>query len=155
VEVISLPVDPEFFDMLNYSICRAVNEALGKDGAESIFRKVGEINYGILKAKGEIKPSEDPLDTLEQIARYLERVGYMEKIEIKRVSDRELLLKMHGVSVLDSSVKLVDSGMAPSHYMTNLMFAALKEYGVEAELIDLGFDVEKNVVQEKWVLKGR
>jgi len=37
--------------------------------------------------------------------------------------------------------------------MTNIMFAALEDYGISAELIDLGFDLERNHVTERWVLK--
>ncbi len=79
----------------------------------------------------------------------------MERIEVTEVGEDEVVLDMYGVSVLESSIELAESGMAPSHYMTNLTFAALEEHGMAAELIDLGFDREGNHVREKWVLKRR
>ncbi|RLG44035.1 MAG: hypothetical protein DRN78_00775 [Thermoproteota archaeon] len=69
------------------------------------------------------------------------------------MSENEPELDMFGVSVLNSSVELVESGRSPSHYMTNIMFAALEDYGISAELIDLGFDLERNHVKERWILK--
>ncbi len=148
-----MPVDPTFLDLVNYGICRALNERLGKEATEQIFREVGRICYRRARDQGMIEGKEDPLDALVEVARFLERMGYMERIVISRVSEDELLLDMYGVSVLRSSIELVDSGMAPSHYMTNMMFAALEEHGVTAELVDLGFDPEENHVREKWILK--
>ena len=148
-----MPVKPEFLDLINYSICYVLNQRLGKEEAERIFREVGKLNYRRIKEKGLIREREDPLEQLEEIARFLERMGYMERIVIRREGN-QLLLDMYGVSVLPSSVELVEKGMAPSHLMTNIMFAALEEKGVRAELIDLGFDSEENHVREKWVLKS-
>ncbi len=148
-----MPVDPVFLDLINYGICRVLNERLGKEATEEIFREVGRVCYRRARERGLIERREDPLDTLVEVARFLERAGYMERIEVTKVSENELVLDMYGVSVLESSIELVESGMAPSHYMTNLMFAALEEHGIAAELIDLGFDREGNHVREKWVLK--
>jgi len=129
--------------MVNYGICYVLNERFGKKECEDIFREVGKICYGRVKERGLIRPKEDPMETLIEIAKFLERTGYMEKILINRVSENELELDMFGVSVLNSSVELVESGRSPSHHMTNIMFAALEDYGISAELVDLGFDLEK------------
>ncbi len=147
-----MPVDPVFLDLINYGICRTLNERFGKEATEEIFREVGRICYRRAKEKGYITRGEDPLDTLVEVAKFLERMGYMERIAITEVSEDELILDMYGVSVLESSIELVDSGMAPSHFMTNIMFAALEDHEMGAKLIDLGFDPEENHVREKWVL---
>jgi hypothetical protein len=76
----------------------------------------------------------------------------MERIEIKE-TDEGLQLDMYGVSVLRSSDTLVRSGMAPSHIMTNIMFAALREAGIEAELRELEIDVDKGHVREMWIFR--
>ncbi len=148
-----MPVDPRFLDLINYGICYVLNERYGKEETERVFKEVGKILYARIKEEGLITPAKDPMDTLIEIARFLEKMGYMARIDITRRSDRELELDMYGISVLDSSVKLVESGRSPSHYMTNIMFAALQDYGIDAELIDLGFDVKENHVKEKWILK--
>ncbi len=148
-----MPIDPKFLDLINYGICYVLNEKYGKEETEKVFKEVGKVLYTRIKGKGLISPAKDPMDTLVEIARFLEKMGYMEKIDITRRGDKELELDMHGVSVLDSSVKLVESGRSPSHYMTNIMFAALQDCGIDAELIDLGFDLKGNHVKEKWILK--
>ncbi len=148
-----MPVDPRFLDLINYGICYVLNERYGKEETESIFREVGKILYARIKEEGLISPTKNPVDTLVEVARFLEKMGYMERIDITKRGNNELELDMYGVSVLDSSVKLVESGRSPSHYMTNIMFAALQDYGIDAELIDLGFDTEENHVKEKWILK--
>lgn len=148
-----MPIDPTFLDLINYGICYVLNERYGREECEGIFREVGRICYRKMKEKGLIRSRDDPAETLIEIARFLEKMGYMERILINRISENELELDMFGVSVLDSSVELVRSGKSPSHYMTNIMFAALEDYGIDAELIDLGFDTERNHVKERWVLK--
>ncbi len=74
-----MPVDPTFLDMVNYGICYVLNERYGKKECEDIFREVGKICYGRVKERGLIRPKEDPMETLIEIAKFLERMGYMEK----------------------------------------------------------------------------
>ncbi len=150
---VSPMIDPRFFDLINYALCEAVNQFLGPSKALEFFRYVGQAHYRELKKSGLIKPVGDPLDLLEGIARYLEKAGYMERIEIRRVSEGEAVVDMYGVSVLDSSVRLTQEKKQPSHIMTNTMFAALDELGYSAELIDLMFEPDKNHVREKWIIK--
>jgi len=87
---------------------------------------------------------------LIKIARYLESVGYMEKIIINKLGENEAFVEMHGVSVTKSSVKMLRAGKQPSHFMTNIMLAALKKLGIGAELKDVKFDEEKRQFREHW-----
>lgn len=144
-------VKPEFFDIINYAICQAVDEYL--DGkATTFFEKVGEYHLDEALKRGliSIEANDKPLDTLIKIARYLESVGYMERIIIKRLDENEAFVEMHGVSVTKSSAKMLRAGKQPSHFMTNLMLAALKKFGIRAELKDVAFDEEKCHFREHW-----
>ena len=144
-------IKPEFLDIVNYAVCQAVNEYL--DGrASEFFRKVGEYHLEEALRRGlvRIEPNDKPLDALLKIAKYLESYGYMEQIRINRIDEKEATVEMLGVSVTDSSAKLLGEKKQPSHYMTNVMFAALKRLGVQAELRDMEFDREKKHFKEYW-----
>jgi len=144
-------IKPEFLDTINYSICQAVNEYLSKKATE-FFRKVGEYHLDEAMRRGlvRIERNRKPLDNLIEIARYLESTGYMEKIVIERLSVDEALVEMHGVSVTTSSVRLLKDGKHPSHFMTNIMLAALRTLGIQAELRDVAFDEEARKFKEHW-----
>ena len=144
-------IKPEFLDMINYSICLAVNEFVGEKAVE-LFRRVGEhhLEEAIRRGAVKIDTTRKPLDSLIEIARYLESAGYMERIVIERLSEEEALVEMHGVSVTESSVKLLREGRHPSHYMTNIMLAALSRLGIQAELRDVSFDEEARRFKEHW-----
>lgn len=147
-----MKVDPRFLDLVNYGVCSALSRTHGREGAERVFRLAGEIAFKELNRRLRFE-SLEPYDVLRAIARFLEESGYMERIELTKVSPGEVIVNMYGVSVAESSKRLVDEGSAPSHYMTNLMFAALKELcGVKAEIIHLELDREKGTGKEKWVL---
>jgi len=144
-------VKPEFIDVINYAICQAVHEYLNAKAAE-FFRRVGEHHLDEALKRGLIKiePDDRPLDNLIKIARYLESVGYMEKILINKLSENEAFVEMYGVSVTESSVKVLREDKQPSHFMTNIMLAALKKLGIRAELKDMEFDEEKRHFKEYW-----
>lgn len=149
-------VKPEFLDTINYAICRAVNDYL--DGkATEFFRKVGEYHLDEALRRGlvTIGPDDKPLDVLIRIAKYLESFGYMEQIRINRIDEKEASVEMFGVSVTNSSAQLLGEKKEPSHYMTNVMFAALKKLGVQAELRDMEFDREKRHFKEYWKILGQ
>jgi hypothetical protein len=149
-------IKPEFLDIINVSICQAVDDYLDGKAAE-FFNKVGEYHLDEVLNRGlvQVEANDKPLDTLIKIAKYLESAGYMERILINKLSEREALVEMYGVSVTKSSVKMLRQGKQPSHYMTNIMVAALKKFGIEAELEDVSFDEEKCHFKEHWkVLKG-
>ena len=144
-------VKPEFLDIVNYAICETVNEYV--DGrATEFFRRVGEYHMEEALRRGFVRmePSDKPLDALIRIAKYLESYGYMEQIRINRIDEKEAMVEMLGVSVTDSSAQLLGEKKQPSHYMTNVMFAALKKLGVRAELKDMEYDREQKHFKEYW-----
>lgn len=144
-------VKPEFVDIINYAICQAVDEYLGEK-ATAFFETVGEyhLDETLKRDLINIEANDKPLDTLTKIARYLESVGYMGKIIINKLGENEAFVEMHGVSVTKSSVKMLRAGKQPSHFMTNIMLAALKKLGIGAELKDVKFDEEKRQFREHW-----
>jgi hypothetical protein len=144
-------VNPEFLDIVNYAFCQAVNEYMGGRAVE-FFRRVGEYHLDEALRRGlvRIEPRDKPLDVLLRIAKYLESYGYMDQIRINRIDEKEAIVEMLGVSVTDSSAQLLGEKKHPSHYMTNIMFAALKRLGVQAELRDMEFDREKKHFREYW-----
>ena len=151
-------VRPEFIDFMNYSICKAYSELHGKDAAMNFFRRVGEIGFQELRKTSGF-PSSSPHDVLRTVAEFLERMGYMSKIRLTKVEEDEVIIEMFGVSVTKSSIRLTEEGASPSHFMTNLMFAALEEVsGVRADIYDLTLEQpseETGYAKEKWVLKRK
>jgi hypothetical protein len=151
-------IKPDFLDFVNYNICSAYSEKYGKEKAEAFFRRVGEIGFSELKNMVEFS-SDEPYEVLKTVADFLEDMGYMSKIELTKVEENEVIIEMFGVSVNNSSMRLVDRGYSPSHFMTNLMFAALQKCSdVEAEIIDLILEIPKEktgYTLEKWILKKK
>jgi hypothetical protein len=144
-------VKPEFLDVINYAICEAVNEYMNGN-AIGFFKKVGEYHLEEALRRGlvKIEATDKPLDALIKVAKYLESYGYMEQIRINRIDEKEAIVEMLGVSVTDSSATLLGEKKQPSHYMTNVMFAALKRLGVEAELKDMEYDRKEKHFKEYW-----
>ena len=149
-------IDEEFLDVINYAICQAVSEFVDKKAAD-FFRRVGEyhLDEALERDLIRIETGDKPLDTLIKIAKYLESVGYMEKILINKLSENEALVEMHGVSVTKSSARLLKENKQPSHYMTNIMLAALRKLGIEAKLEDVDFDEANRKFREHWKILGK
>jgi hypothetical protein len=145
------PVIPEFLDTINYAICQAANEYLGKE-TPKFFGRVGEYHLNEAMKRGFVKldPSDKPLNNLIEIAKYLESTGYMEKILIDKLADDEAIIEMYGVSVTESSANLLKAGKHPSHYMTNIMLAALQKLGIRGELREVGYDEKQRSFKEYW-----
>jgi len=149
-------VKPEFLDFVNYNICKAYSEIHGREAAEEFFRRVGEIGFKELQKRIEF-PSREPYEVLKRVGEFLEEMGYMAKIQLTKVAEDEVIIEMFGVSVIESSMRLINEGASPSHIMTNLMFAALKELcGLRAEIEDLTLEQpskETGYAKERWILK--
>lgn len=128
-------IKPEFLSLLNYSMCVAIAKHAGEETAQKIYEEMGEIMFEELKKELGIT-STYPLTYFNQLARYLEDVGYMAKMEIKKVKENEFIMDGYGISVADVPARLEIENVRPySHFMTNLMFAALKKQSnMKAEL---------------------
>jgi hypothetical protein len=144
-------ISVEFLDTINFAICRVANDYFSEE-TPKFFVKVGEYHLEEALKRGLIRldSKERPIDNLIGIARYLESVGYMEKISITKLSESEAIVEMFGVSVTKSSVDLLKAGRHPSHYMTNIMLAALKRLGIRAELRDVDFNEQERHFKEHW-----
>ena len=149
-------ISPEFLDFFNYGVCKSLSERFGKETAAEIFRRAGEIEFEELKKLVAFK-SREPYEVLTTVGKFLEKMGYMARIELKRVEDDEVLIEMYGVSVIASSIRLTREAASPSHIMTNLMFAALKDLcGVRADIVDLTLEQPSprtGYAKEKWILR--
>lgn len=145
----------EFLDLVNYAVCSAVSRTFGRTEAEKVFQLAGKIAYDELMAKREPE-TKDPIDLLKWIAGFLEESGYMDRIDIKRLGDNQVVVDMYGVSVWESSDRLTKEGAAPSHYMTNLMFAALETFDLETDIQNLEFrERKRGHVREMWTLSKK
>jgi len=149
-------IKPEFLDFVNYNICKAYSEMYGREAAANFFRRVGEIGFQELRKIISFKSSE-PFEVLKTVAEFLEEMGYLAKIQLTKVSKDEVIIEMFGVSVIKSSIRLTNQGDSPSHFMTNLMFAALKEIcSLKADIQDLLLEQPSDktgYTKEKWTLK--
>jgi len=149
-------IKPEFLDFVNYGVCKALSDRYDKEAAVEVFRRAGEIGFENLKKVVEFK-SREPYQVLKTVGNFLEEMGYMAKISLTKVEENEIIIEMSGVSVIASSIRLTQEGASPSHIMTNLMFAALKNLcNVRADIIDLTLEqpsAESGYAREKWVLK--
>ena len=151
-------IEPGFLDLVNYGVCSTLSKLYGIEATKEVFKLAGETNFRELKSRIRID-SSTPVATLRSIASYLEESGYMNAINLTKVTEHEVIIDMYGVSVAESSKRLVDGKMEPSHYITNMMFAALKElHHMEAEITHLDIQIPKEEidhVREKWTLKRK
>lgn len=149
-------ISPDFLDLFNFGVCKSISERLGKDAAADVFRRAGEIEFEELE-KTVLFQSREPYDVLRTVAQFLQREGYMARIELRKVEKNEVIVEMYGVSVISSSIRLTNQGFSPSHVMTSMMFAALKKLcGFRADIVDLTLEqpsAQSGYAKEKWILK--
>lgn len=143
-------IGTDFFNSLVYSICRAISEALGKEGAERVLARSGELLLSEIES-GKTLDRGDVGKTLRDIADYLEVGGYVGKIDIEARGHLEYVIDMWDAPAHDSSQRLIAGGWAPSHVFTNTVFAALRTMGLNAELAHLDVS-EPRHTRELWKL---
>jgi len=151
-----LVVSREFFNLVTYGVFQALAELYGKEGWR-VPPAFGEIAFRELKKRIKFDGLK-PIEALNKLARYFEKVGYIEKIGFEQIGENELIYNMEGVSIDWAVSKLKEEGGVLPHYSTYIYTAALKElFDVEIEMIDLEFSVVegKFCATEKWILRKR
>lgn len=144
-------VDPEFFDLEIYAIYHAAYDLIGDD-AWKIVWKSGEIVYDKIKEKIGAATAKDPFEALRKVADWLKKVGYIEAIEVRKVSEDEVEYVMCDPIILAGAKRLIDEGRVPAHISTALMFAVLKQYNMKAEMVGDPKFLPDNRAIEKWRL---
>ncbi len=149
----SRKIGTSFFNSLVYSVCRAISEAEGKDGAQKILARSGQLLLAEIR-KAKTLAKTDPEAALRGIADYLEAGGYVGKITVQVTGPNEYLIDMYDAPAHDSSQRLIAEGWAPSHVFTNTVFAALAEMGLHATLEHLDVS-EPAHTRELWRLRKK
>lgn len=144
-------VDPEFFDLEIYAIYHVAYDLIG-DNAWKIVWKSGEIVYDEIKEKIGAATAKDPFEALRKVADWLKKVGYIDAIEVRKVSDDEVEYVMCDPIILAGAKRLIDEGRVPAHISTALMFAVLKQYNMKAEMVGDPKFLPDNRAIEKWRL---
>ncbi len=145
-------VDPEFFDLEVYAIYHAAYDLVGDD-AWKIVWKAGEIVYNKIKDDIGAASSTDPFDALKLVADWLKTVGYVDKIEVRKITANEVEYVMSNPIILKGAKRLMEEGRVPAHISTALMFAVLKQFNMKAEMIgDPEFLPDGRSASEKWKL---
>ncbi|MFH0848930.1 MAG: hypothetical protein V1857_05460, partial [archaeon] len=76
-------VDAKFFDLGIYCIYKAATELFGNESAWRLVWRSGEVMFEEI-CREKALPITDPIEVMERIARYLEEVGYSERLTIRR-----------------------------------------------------------------------
>ena len=144
-------VDPDFFDLEIYAIYYAIYDLIGEDTWKVVW-KVGEIVYEEIKDKIGATDVKDPFEALRKLAEWLKKVGYIEDIEVRKVAEDEVEYIMLNPIITPGAKKLVKEGRVPAHISTALMFAALKQFNMKAEMIGEPKFLPDVRAIEKWKL---
>ncbi len=144
-------IDPRFFDLEIYSIYKAVNEVLG-DETWNIVWRAGEILLNDISKEIGIDAVDDPFKALESLAKWLKKVGYISDIEVRKTGEDTVEYIMADPVITPGAKRLIEEGMVPPHISTALMFATLKRFGLKAEMIGDPIFLDDGRVIEKWRL---
>ena len=153
-----MKMDSEFFDLETYAVYSAIIRLFGKKVWDIVWLS-GEIAFAELKERLNITEKE-PLAVLRRVARYLEKMGYASKLDIKKVEENKYTLDLYstaareGIRKLKMEQKDLGETFCP-HYCTTLMFAALKEMcNMKAEVKELDFAPKegRKYSREIWTL---
>ena len=127
-------VDPKFFDLEIYAIYYAAYDLLGEKTWEIVW-KAGEIVYNEIKDEIGASSAKDPFEALKKLAIWLKKVGYVEDINVRKISEDEFEYTMLNPIITPGAKRLIKQGRVPAHISTALMFAALKQFGLKAKMI--------------------
>lgn len=146
-------IDPEFFDLEIYAIYKAIHELVSQDAWKIVWR-AGEIVLEKLEDKLNLKTENNVFTYLQKIAHYLQKVGYVKKIEVRKVNGNLIEYEMLDPVIAKEATQLIKEGAVPAHISTSLMVAALKKFNLKMEMIgEPTFLSDKRVI-EKWRLSS-
>ena len=72
---------------------------------------------------------------MQRLADYLQQVGYVREIAVHPLSEDEWEYEMVDPVILPGAKRLLDEGAVPAHISTTLMFALLRRFGLQAEMV--------------------
>lgn len=128
-------IDPTYFDLQLFALYRAVWERWGDEAWYVVWRS-GEILFEEIEPALGLQGDDDPFVAMQRLAAYLRKVGYVEEIDVRRVSDDEWEYEMLNPVILPGARRLLAEGAVPAHISTTLMFALLKKrFGLGAEMV--------------------
>jgi hypothetical protein len=128
-------IDPTYFDQQIYALYRAVWERWGDEAWYVVWRS-GEILFDEIESELGLQADDDPFVAMQRLASYLRRVGYVEDISVRPLSETEWDYEMLDPVILPGAKRLLADGAVPAHISTTLMFALLKKrFRMEAEMV--------------------
>ncbi|MCS7365185.1 MAG: hypothetical protein NDF54_07105 [archaeon GB-1867-035] len=144
-------VKPEFVDLIMYGVYYAAYDLLGERTWEIVW-KAGEVVFNEVKDRLGITSETPPFEALRRMADWLKDMGYVEYIEVNRISEDEIEYVMKDPIITPGAKKLIQQGRVPAHISTALMFAILKQYNMKAEMIGDPLFLPDGRAIEKWKL---
>jgi hypothetical protein len=144
-------VDNEFFDLELFAIYKSIHELLGEDSWKVVWRS-GEILISELRERLHLEQNT-PYETMRKLGDYLEKVGYLDKVDIRQTGTDQLEYVMSNPVIARGAQRLLEEGAVPPHLSTSLMFGALKLiFGMKAEMIGEPLFLKDGRAIEKWKL---
>ncbi len=144
-------LDTKFFDLELYCIYRAATELFGNEQAWRLVWRSGEVMFDEIHRE-KILQITDPIDLLKRIAAYLEEAGYSEKLSIRKFADDSIEYEMLRPVIGPGAQRLISEDAVPAHISTAVLFAALKQFDMKAEIVGEPFFRPDGTVIEKWRL---
>ena len=145
-------IDSVHFDHQIYALYRAVWERWGDEAWYVVWRS-GEVLYDLIEADLGLQAGDDVFAAMQRLGEYLTRVGYVEQITVRQVSDDEWDYEMLDPVILPGAKRLLAEGAVPAHISTTLMFALLKKgYGLGAEMVGDPKFRPNGLAVERWRL---
>jgi hypothetical protein len=128
-------IDSTYFDHQIYALYRAVWERWGDETWYVVWRS-GELLLDQIEPELGLQVDDDPFAAMRKLASYLCRVGYVQDIAVRPLSEDEWDYEMVDPVILPGAERLISEGAVPAHISTTLMFALLKKrFGLKAEMV--------------------
>lgn len=147
-----MAIKEDFFDIIIYSIYKSIFEMVGEQAWEIVWRS-GEIALKQIEEKMGVIES-DLFKSLQNLARYLEDMGYVSSIEFKKLSQKRFQYIMSNPVILQGATSLMAEKMVPPHISTSLMFALLKRFNKQAKMVKEPEFLEDGRVVETWEIES-